>query len=106
MKQLMLNNVLMVSSLLVIAVSWKTLLYLAALSRASRPASHSRAQMDSFTFDALKFADFRLSRKIVSPLSISSLTNVALVTPTPTKQRDMNGKRRIVERFKMRKFRA
>lgn len=52
--------------------------YLAALGRASSPASHSWAQMDSFSFEGLEFGISSPSLSIFSPLSTNSFTSVAL----------------------------
>lgn len=54
------------------------MLYLVALAKASRPASHSWAQMDSFSLEELVFGDSSPSLSILSPRSTSSCTNVAL----------------------------
>lgn len=60
----------------VMNTSWR--LYLVALARASKPVTHSCAQMESFSLDGFGFGDSSPSRSIFSPRSTSSLTNVAL----------------------------
>lgn len=62
------------------SVSWllEKLWNLVALGRASSPASHSWAQMESFSFAGFGFGISSPSLSIFSPLSTNSLTNVAL----------------------------
>lgn len=54
-------------------------MYLVAFARASNPATHSWAQMESFSFEGIEFGESSPSLSIFSPLSTNSLTNVALL---------------------------
>lgn len=60
------------------------LLYLVAFARASNPAMHSWAQMESFNLEGFEFGDSNPSVNIFSPWSTSSLTNVALLKNVST----------------------
>lgn len=60
------------------------LLYLVAFARASNPATHSWAQMESFSLEGFEFGDSNPSLNSFSPCSTSSLTNVALLKKVST----------------------